>query len=271
MGLGLHGGGFSSAKFFARRGAEVTVTDLRDEQTLKPSIEKLERNITPGTIRYVLGRHEERDFTGADIVIKSPAVAKDSAYLQNAALIETDISVFLRINNRPVIAVTGSKGKSTTSAATAHILEEEYPETRLGGNITVSPLEFLEQSSFTAPSNKRIPVVLELSSWQLGDLEGKKLLKPEIALLTNILFDHMNHYDSMEAYVRDKALLFADQTGDDIAILNAGDSYTHYFSKRTKATVHYFSTGKPNRQVKTAWLDENGHGYYRFRKHNQQH
>ncbi|MGB4587051.1 MAG: UDP-N-acetylmuramoyl-L-alanine--D-glutamate ligase, partial [Rectinemataceae bacterium] len=92
MGLGLHGGGLSSAKFFSDKGALVTVTDLRDEATLAPSLEALAgRNI-----RFVLGRHEIDDFDNADIVIKNPAVKRRSPFLAAAGHIETDISVFLR-------------------------------------------------------------------------------------------------------------------------------------------------------------------------------
>ena len=136
MGLGLHGGGLASARFFAEHGATVTVTDLRDEQTLAPTLEKL----ADLPIRYVLETHNEEDFTSADLVIKNPAVSRNSPYLQLAPQIETDISIFLRLNRRPVIAVTGSKGKSTTVSALYHIARAYDPHVLLGGNITVSPL-----------------------------------------------------------------------------------------------------------------------------------
>ncbi|MCL2233791.1 MAG: hypothetical protein FWB99_12025 [Treponema sp.] len=91
MGLGLHGGGMESARYLAARGAEITVTDLRDEKTLAPSIEKLK----DFSIRYVLGKHEMDDFQNADIVIKNPGVRPDSPYLKAAKKTETDISLFL--------------------------------------------------------------------------------------------------------------------------------------------------------------------------------
>ncbi|MEJ5189556.1 MAG: UDP-N-acetylmuramoyl-L-alanine--D-glutamate ligase, partial [Breznakiellaceae bacterium] len=111
MGLGLNGGGLEAARYLAKKGAIVTVTDLRDEKTLAPSIEQLKGL----PIRYVLGRHEMEDFSGADMVIKNPAVKPDSPYLAAARRIETDISLFLMQNPAILCAVTGSKGKSSTA------------------------------------------------------------------------------------------------------------------------------------------------------------
>jgi len=164
MGLGLHGGGIASARFFSQIGAIVTVTDLRDATSLESALQQLKGL----PIRYVLGRHEVRDFESADIVIKNPGVRNDSPYLAYATHIETDISIFLRYSESAVIAVTGSKGKSTVATAIWHVLSRNMPKALLGGNITVSPLDFLQETS------EEVPVVLELSSWQLGDLRDKR-------------------------------------------------------------------------------------------------
>jgi UDP-N-acetylmuramoylalanine--D-glutamate ligase len=162
MGLGVHGGGLASALFFARHGAVVTVTDLRAREILREPIERLREF----PIRYVLEKHEEADFAGADLVIKNPAVAPSSPYLQVArragVAVETDLSVFLSLARNPILAVTGSKGKSTTASAIAFGLARVFPESKLGGNITVSPLAFLDELAPDAP------VVLELSSCSLG-------------------------------------------------------------------------------------------------------
>jgi UDP-N-acetylmuramoylalanine--D-glutamate ligase len=99
MGLGLHGGGLESALFFIKRGAVVTITDLKDETKLISSVKQLEAELNslnkPGSVRLVLGKHETCDFKNADIVIKNPGVRSDSEYLKYAKHIETDISVFL--------------------------------------------------------------------------------------------------------------------------------------------------------------------------------
>ena len=161
MGLGLNGGGMESARYLAGHGAEVTVTDLRDEKILAPSIEKLKDL----SIRYVLGRHEMEDFRNADMVVKNPAVKPDSPYLKASRRIETDISLFLAASPARLSAVTGSKGKSSVSSALYYVLNEsrkagELPgKARLGGNITISPLGFLDELE------EGDDVVLELSSW----------------------------------------------------------------------------------------------------------
>jgi UDP-N-acetylmuramoylalanine--D-glutamate ligase len=216
MGLGLHGGGLAAAQFLVRHGARVTVTDLRPRSALQASLEQLD-----ASVRLVLGRHETADFAHADLVLKNPAVPADSPLLQAARRagipIETDISLFRRLHPAiPLLAVTGSKGKSTTAAALHHGLQRWYPDARLGGNITTSPL------TFAAAVTAHTPVVLELSSWQLGDLPNAALLRPRVAVLTNILPDHQDRYPSLRAYARDKLRLFAGQSAADCAILGVG-------------------------------------------------
>jgi len=232
MGLGLHGGGLAAARFFAGRGADVTVTDLRSEDILAPSIDKL-RNYQ---VRYVLGRHDISDFTGADLVIKNPAVREDSPYLQAARQIETDISIFLRFHRGPVAAVTGSKGKSTTASAMHHMLQKSKPRARLGGNITVSPLDFLQEEGISDE-----PVVLELSSWQLADLRGKHVLSTRVAVITNILKDHQNRYESMDHYVSDKMVLFEDMLPGQNAVFNYDDPVLRQRSALVAADTLYFT------------------------------
>ena len=106
MGLGLNGGGLASALFLSRHGAELTVTDMKDETALAEPLASL----AALPIRFVLGRHELDDFSSADLVIKNPAVRPDSPYIRAAKAIETDISLSLRLTPSPIIAVTGSKG-----------------------------------------------------------------------------------------------------------------------------------------------------------------
>lgn len=249
MGLGLHGGGSASAEFFARHGARVTVTDLRSEAELRPSIERLSGR----EIRYVLGRHEEADFRGADIVIKNPAVPAGSPLLQAARQVETDISVFLALSDNPLVAVTGTKGKSTTSSAIAHVMRRYDPRTRLGGNITVSPLGFLDE---LASLNGPVPVVLELSSWQLGDLRGKEMLRPKVAVITNILHDHMNRYSTMDEYVGDKMVIVEGQTPSDYTICNLDDPYGPRFATATRAHLRWFSQAPLPDGLEGGWLGE---------------
>ncbi|MBN1523408.1 MAG: UDP-N-acetylmuramoyl-L-alanine--D-glutamate ligase [Spirochaetales bacterium] len=258
MGLGLHGGGLASALFFAARNACVTVTDLQNEDVLKPTLDKLKDY----PVRFVLGRHEESDFQNADLIIKNPGVPANSPFLAIArdsdVLIETDISIFLALSNNPVMAVTGSKGKSTTASALYFSLSSMYPETKLGGNITVSPLTFLESLSPEAW------VVLELSSWQLADLDTKNCLKPRVSIITNIYPDHLNRYRNMNEYVRDKKIIYALQDSEDFSIFNKDNPYTPAFQKESCAHQLLFSAQRLAAHEDGAWI-QNREGIIRFR------
>ncbi|MDR2304977.1 MAG: UDP-N-acetylmuramoyl-L-alanine--D-glutamate ligase [Treponema sp.] len=263
MGLGLHGGGLESALFLARRGAELTITDLRDEKTLAPSIEKLEeagRAEWKGRIRYVLGRHEKADFEKADLVIKNPGVKPDSPYLKAAKRIETDISLFLRESSAPLIAVTGSKGKSSVASALHWALNRgrKAGKTWLGGNITVSPLSFLD--ALQAEDD----VVLELSSWQLGDLRGNPLLKPRIALITAILPDHQNWYDSMESYAADKRVIGHAQDERDALIAFNDQWGERFFAESRGRCLAYWDRPLPGSLVGAWFTDSNSPGLARL-------
>lgn len=235
MGLGLNGGGLASARFLAEAGARVTVTDMKDEAALAPSVAALEGL----GIRFVLGRHDLEDFSGADFVVKNPAVRPDSPYLMAAKRVETDMSIFLALCPAPIFAVTGSKGKSTASSALAHALRASGFPTYLGGNITVSPFSFLDE---LAPEAR---VVLELSSWQLGDLKGLGVLKPKAAVLTLIVPDHLDRYGTMEAYVADKRLIYAHQGPEDWTVCNADDPYGRSFAAETRARPLFFGRELP--------------------------
>ncbi|SIP89630.1 UDP-N-acetylmuramoylalanine--D-glutamate ligase [Alkalispirochaeta americana] len=217
MGLGLHGGGLAAARYLTSCGARVTVTDLRSPRELAPTLEKL-----PREVRCVLGEHREEDFSKADLVVKNPAVPRSAPLLRLAPAVTTDIALFLAHWRQagpspgPLVAITGTKGKSSTAGATASLLAQHFPGTKLGGNITISPLSFLEELQ---PGD---PVVLELSSFQLGDLRfcrdhngqrsgqplPREILFPELLLsvgiITNILPDHQDYYPSLEEYVLDK-------------------------------------------------------------------
>lgn len=234
MGLGLNGGGEASAVFFAKNGAKVLVTDLKTEEQLKEVVERLS---IYGNIRFKLGVHDIADFANADLVIKNPAVRNTSEYLKVAKNIETDISIFLRLVKNPIIAVTGSKGKSTTVSAIYHVLKNLGKEAYLGGNITVSPLSFIYDIK-----DENTPIILELSSWQLADVSAKKLLKPKIAVLTNILNDHQNAYSCFNDYVKDKAEVFINQDSSDYVIFNREDDFTSSLLEQARAKKFLVST-----------------------------
>lgn len=251
MGLGLHGGGIASARFFAEAGSIVTVTDLGSPEKLQSSVDRL----ADLDIKFVLGEHRNSDFTDADIVIKNPAVPSGSPFLKMAKRVETDISTFLQLSENKIIAVTGSKGKSTTVSAVYHVLKKMNSRTRLGGNITVSPLTFIHDL------RKEDPVILELSSWQLADMGKRDLLKPEIAVITNIMHDHQNRYSQFSDYVDDKKLIYRNQDNSCISIFS-DDSYGKVFQAESQGEIYTFHSVKPEEMKKnSAWL-ENSKGYF---------
>ncbi len=259
MGLGLNGGGEACARFFVRHGAEVTVTDMKSREMLLPTIEKM-RDIE-GSLNFVLGEHRIQDFRDAYCVIKNPGVKiEGNPYLAAARNIETDISIFLHFTSSPVIAVTGSKGKSSTASAIHYGLVKAGFRAFLGGNITVSPLTFLEET------DSESPVVLELSSWQLADLRGRGSLKPFIAVLTKIVPDHQNWYGGMESYVADKKVVYECQDENCYTIVDFdpdeegtgpenAPSWGRVFASETRGKVLGYSRNVPKEKFFGVWED----------------
>lgn len=231
MGLGLHGGGVGSAKFFCLQGADVLVTDLKTQEQLQESLDKLKGL----KIKYTIGKHEEEDFLWADLIIKNPDVPSTSPYLEiakkNNIKIETDINLFLKLSKAFVIGVTGTKGKSTTASLIYHLLKAEFKNVFLAGNIGVSPLELLP----LIKKNDR--VVLELSSFELEGLTQG----PNIAVITNIMPDHLNRYGTMTEYIEAKKAIFRFQTSRDYLILNKDNLIVRQMASEAKGKVVFFS------------------------------
>ncbi|MDE6718844.1 MAG: UDP-N-acetylmuramoyl-L-alanine--D-glutamate ligase, partial [Treponemataceae bacterium] len=141
MGLGLNGGGEAAVRFLLKHGAEVLVTDMKTEEQLKPTLNSIayDSSLDKSRLTYVLGEHRKEDFRNADCVIKNPGVKiQGNPFLAEARAIETDISLFLRFTKSPIIAITGSKGKSSTVSAIQYGLKKCGFNSFLGGNITVS-------------------------------------------------------------------------------------------------------------------------------------
>lgn len=236
MGLGLHGGGVGAVKFFAGMGAYVTVTDLRSKKELQPSLRKLS---TFKNIRYVLGRHRAEDFKTADLIIKNPGVRPDSPFLQLARRykipITTDIDVFFAWCPAPIIGITGTRGKSTTSALLhAFLVRHQGPRHKiyLGGNIQKSVLDFLP----CVGSDDL--VVLELSSFQLYNLYQQKK-SPHIAVITNIFRDHLNWHPTMAHYIKAKSAIFCFQTARDFLFIDSGNVFLKKLVRGSRAHITY--------------------------------
>jgi UDP-N-acetylmuramoylalanine--D-glutamate ligase len=237
MGLGSRGGGVGMARFLAKHGAIVTVTDGKPAQELARPLQEL----AGYPIRYVLGGHEERDFTpeGADFIVRNPAVRRSSAYLLLAAAegvpIEMEMSLFVRHCPAPVLGITGTKGKTTTAALCAMMLRQWNPATVLAGNMGVSAVDQLDTIQ---PDT---PVVLEISSWQLESLLDHRLA-PDIAVLTNISEDHLDSYPDYQSYAEVKRGIARYQTEHDIFIANRNDPEVWCATERVRSRVVPFGT-----------------------------
>ena len=252
MGLGLHGGGVETAKWLSAQGARIVCTDLRDREVLASSVEAL----AGFGIRFVLGHHDPQDFEAADIIVKNPAVPANSPFIVGRSNLETDISLFLRELVPPVVAITGSKGKSTAATALHAILSCENAHAYLGGNITMSPLSFVDKLT---PDDT---VVLELSSWQLADLRGKGLLRPKIACITNLMRDHQNRYSSFAEYESDKRVIYQDIGSDDWCVFPDDERGFRWADECGSNVLLAGYSGKPplTREA-AAWLDPAGGGW----------
>src|SRR3972149_3099498 len=216
MGLGILGRGVNIAKFLADCGAELTVTDLKAEDQLAPSLKKLSKF---PKIKYVLGRHNSADFRGKNMVIKAAGVPLDSPYIaearKNNIPIEMDASLFAKLtalstSNVDIIGITGTRGKSTVTHLIYSIIKNYGRRGYLGGK--VKGLAAL--SLFERIKDKDV-VVMELDSWQLQGFADAKI-SPNIAVFTTFLPDHQNYYkNDMDRYFSDKANIYRWQKESD--------------------------------------------------------
>lgn len=253
MGLGRfkQGSGVGAAKWLMRHGAQIVITDLKSEEELQESIDEVMKWYSKYRKTYdneiyqpifVMGEHREEDFEGVDMVVQNPGVPRESKFVQYAkkqnVKVESDVSLFFRFCPFPIYAITGTRGKSTTSALFGTMLKKNHPKTVVAGNITRSPLEDLD---WLLEEDEPVPIVLELSSWLLESLETVDT-GPEIAILTNAYKDHLDRYDSFASYVAAKQMIFKDQTPDQKAIVNYDLEITRKTGReKVKSQLHWFS------------------------------
>jgi UDP-N-acetylmuramoylalanine--D-glutamate ligase len=238
LGLGQYpnGSGISAALFAIREGATVRVTDQKTEKELAENVKRLRRY---KRVSFALGGHRIEDIAWADVIIRNPRVRPSSPEMREAVRlgkrIESDVSLFLERCPCPVIGVTGTRGKSTTATLVHEMLRASRKTSWLGGNILISPLTFLSNVSASDI------VVLELSSWQL-ESTGAVGISPAYALVTNLMRDHLNTYDSMDAYAEAKAQIFRHQSTNGLVVLNADDAYGNAWVKEAPGRVLTFGS-----------------------------
>lgn len=255
MGLGGFGGGAAVVRFLVERDASVRVSDQRSAEQLKAPLAQLD-DLTD--VEWQLGEHDWSHFEDADFVVVNPAVPPRHPIVEQLSNARTpltsEMNLFWSLNPGRVIAVTGSNGKSTTTALIHSIIEASGQRCWLGGNIGLSLLPHLDEIS---PADW---VVLELSSFQLHMLDRIKA-KPDIAVVTNFAPNHLDWHGTLAEYRHAKQTILRWQTTDDFCILNGDDSDVTGWPRLSKTTFAFSTPAEkplPEHDASQVWLDEFG-------------
>ena len=241
VGLGLQGGAVGVAQFLSPFVSVCIISDLKSEEQLQPSIQALS-NLP--NIQYEFTEHKLDTFLSADCIIIGPSVQWNMPQLVRAREmgipVVSEMELFFRYNTRPVIGVTGTRGKTTTTMLIYEMLIKDKRNVLLGGNIPgSSTLSLLEKKCDT--------VLLEMSSWQLSALHRIQK-SPHIAVFTNMLPDHLNFYNSMDEYLYDKKAIYRYQNSTDHLIINES-LQKMVESEKPSSKIHYFSHRTYEKQI----------------------
>jgi UDP-N-acetylmuramoylalanine--D-glutamate ligase len=227
--LGLARTGKACARFLASRGAALSVSDVRPGAELKEEMEDLKDL----PLSYFLGGEDRRALAGVDYVIPSPGVPAENALLHEAVArgiaVLSEIELAYRFLAAPLVAVTGTNGKSTTTTLIGEMIKAGGKRVFVGGNIGAPLIGFVSGAWEWG--------VAEISSFQL---EWVEQFRPRIAVLLNLTEDHLDRYSDFAAYCRAKERIFAAQREDDIAVLNRDDARVWALRERLRARIVSF-------------------------------
>ena len=210
--VGLARTGIECARFLLNQGAKVSLSDLRSETDLKSEINTLKGL----PIDYLLGGEEPRWLEAVDLVVPSPGVPAENPLLHEACSrgieILSEVELAYRFSRFPIVAITGTNGKSTTTTLVGLMLKANGTQVFIGGNIGAPLIGFVGGDWEWG--------VVEISSFQLEWIEE---FRPRVAVLLNLSEDHLDRYPDFAAYCRAKERIFENQTKKDVAILNRDD------------------------------------------------
>jgi len=213
--VGLGRSGISVVKFLVSRGCTVTAVDNRSEDVMANSLSE----INGLGVSIELGPHNSGTFENCDLIVLSPGVPHTIAPVNRAREknipVIGEIELAYRFINVPIIAVTGTNGKSTTTLLIGEMLHQSGFKALTGGNLGTPLIELVEQQE-TADF-----IVAEISSFQLDTIDK---FRPLVSILLNITDDHLERYKDFDAYARSKARIFENQTSTDICVLNEADA-----------------------------------------------
>ena len=249
--VGLGKSGLAAALFLRHRGAQVTVSDARSAEALAKDIPALlEEGIMVET-----GGHGLLTFRRQDLIVVSPGVPLNTpelAQVRSFGLpVIGELELAARFLKGKILAITGSNGKTTTTALVGEILEKAGIPTLVGGNIGVPVVSLIEATTDETWS------VLEISSFQL---ESTVEFHPSIAVILNITPDHLDRHGTFENYALAKERIFAAQDANDSVVLNADNARSAQAAVRSPARVYSFSVEHP--VERGAWLEQ---GYLIYR------
>ena len=233
--VGLGKSGVASALFMKERGARVTVSDTKSGDELRNEIPVLlDHGITVET-----GGHGDRTFRGQDLIVVSPGVPVDAPPLVQARAagenVIGEIELAAQFLPGPIVAITGSNGKTTTTTLTGEIMTAAGFAALVGGNIGTPAISLADRAQ------PETVIVLEVSSFQLETIQT---FRPKVAVVLNVTPDHLDRHRTVEVYVDAKARIFENQQASDFAVLNADDPICVTLAARTRAQVFWFSRQK---------------------------
>ena len=229
--VGLARTGVATALFCAARGAHVTATESRTEAQIGEPVAKLRA----AGVKLELGGHQDKTFIEQDLIVPSPGVPADFSQLVAArkagVKIWSEIELAYQFLNGSLVGITGSNGKTTTTALIEHILCGAGLPTLLAGNIGTPLISMVDQTK------RNTVTVVELSSFQLELIDT---FRPNVGLFLNLTPDHLDRHHTLKAYGDAKARIFENQTAEDAAILNADDVGAAAYAP-PKPQVYWFS------------------------------
>jgi UDP-N-acetylmuramoylalanine--D-glutamate ligase len=243
--VGLGKSGLAAALFLRHRGAQVTVSDVRSAEALAKDIPAL---LDEG-IMVETGGHGLLTFRRQDLIVVSPGVPLNTpelAQVKSFGLpVIGELELAARFLKGRTLAITGSNGKTTTTALVGEILQKAGMPALVGGNIGVPVVELIDQSTDETWS------VLEVSSFQL---ESTERFHPRIAVILNITPDHLDRHGSFENYALAKERIFAAQDESDVVVLNADNARAAQAAVRSVSKVYFFSA--EHSVMQGSWVED---------------
>lgn len=237
--VGLKVSGVATARFLKNKGAFVTVTDIAREEDLGSCVQ----TVREMGVETELGKHRIETFESADLIVLSPGVPHTILPIKRAEekgiAVIGEVELAYRFIREPIVAVTGTNGKTTTTVLLGKMLENSGFTVFVGGNIGNPLINYVNEEK------KAEIVVAEISSFQLDTIDT---FRPKVGVLLNISEDHLDRYPDFAAYARAKARIFENQQNTDTAVLNASDPLISSIAKNILSLKLFFNSSAKTKE-----------------------